>query len=120
MYEHIWNGKELVQRFTGQVTGDQITESVNAILGDYRFDEIRSLIGDYSQCDGFSIQPQLLEEISATLGAAAITNPQITIAIVTERPEIVAAAWAYLASGLAVYPLRIFPAIFAKFRRYGT
>lgn len=111
MYEHIWNGKELIQRFFGQTSFDEIQHSVMRLEGDSRFDTLRHSIVDFTDCLGLHDQAGTMEEIAAIDGASSRTNSSILISVITDKPEFIRITEEYVDFGLSNYPLQIFNSV---------
>jgi hypothetical protein len=107
MYEHVWNGGELTQRFFGQVSSEEIKQSVVKFQGDSRFDELIDVIFDFTDCEEIVIKEGDAEEIASLDGAASITNPRIRVTVISDKPAILKAAEDYIVSGLSNYPVKI-------------
>lgn len=108
-YAIIWEPPAgVIKRYYGEVTGDELLESVLQTEGDLRFDVYRYVINDFTDCTALSVSEDVLEEIAAIDKAAYHLNPRIGIAIVATHPQTVAAAEAYVNSPLRLYPTQIF------------
>jgi len=79
----IWKVNILYRIFTGHVSGQEILASNLAIQGDSRFDDLRYVINDFTDITDFNITQQDISKIVAIDNAAAKSNPNIKIAIVT-------------------------------------
>jgi hypothetical protein len=111
MFEHNWEERGLVRRFSGHVTADELSRS--AILGqqDPRFDTMRYVINDFRDCSSVDVPPEAVEEISATDAGAAMTNTSIRIATVSDNPAILVISDMYEKAGYSPYPVRNFSTI---------
>ncbi len=107
-YELTWEQRGVVKRFFGSVTNDELMQSVIETERDARFDDIRYVINDFLACTECLIETRTVDEVAAIDSVAALTNSRIHIAIVTNLPEIVAAAKQYAESPINVYTTRIF------------
>jgi hypothetical protein len=107
-YTLIWEPRGVVKRFFGHVTGQQLYKAGLDTEGDARFDDYRYVINDFLECTEFSVPYEIVEEIAAVDGAAAIVNPNIRIAVVAKLPEILAAVTQYSASSMHPYATRVF------------
>ncbi len=107
-YELIWEPKGVVKRFFGDVDGDQLLKSAAETEGDPRFDEYHYVINDFLACESFSAPLDVVEEVAAIDGAAALINKRIKIAIVATLPGVLAAAEQYVKAPYTSYPTRIF------------
>lgn len=111
MYQLIWNGKELTQRYFGKSSITEVRQSIYELQGDYRFDEVTDSYLDFTDCQEFITQEGVIDEIAALDSAAAISNPKIRIAVITDNTDVIEAARAYLSTGMGGYPLTIFSSI---------
>jgi len=107
-YEIVWEPGGVVKRFFGYVSGGELMKAGLDTECDLRFDHLSYVINDFVACDGFSVPPGTVDEISAIDNAAAFSNSRIRIAVVATMPEIVAAAEQYAASPMNAYVTRIF------------
>lgn len=108
-FEIVWEDRGASKRFFGHVTDEELMQSVVEVEGDPRFDELRYVINDFLGVDSFAVSAANVHTISAIDGAAALTNPNIRIAIVATDAQILALAKLYAASPWNVYPTGIFP-----------
>jgi len=108
MYEHIWRGHELVQRFYEKTSMEEVRQAVIELQSDPRFDELTDVISDFLGCEIAPVHIEVMEEIAALDGAASLSNIRIRDAVVTDSPQIMRAVEAYIASGLSPYPMQIF------------
>lgn len=83
-------------------------QSVIDTESDPRFDDLRFVINDFLDVQNISISSDDVEYISAVDRAAAVTNSNIRIAVVANRPEIIALADQYANSPMNAYPTRVF------------
>ena len=88
-------------------------ESVADIEGDPRFDDLRYVINDFLEVVSFSVTEENVLAISAIDAAAAITNPNIKIAVVAIDQQVRALAELYAASPWNAYPTKVFADIAA-------
>ncbi len=101
----------LIKRHFGHVTGRDVLEANRMAEEDFRFDSLRYVINDFSECTQISVSPIEIEEISAVDRAAALTNPNIRLAIVATHPDVVAASTAYANDPLTPFATRVFGSI---------
>lgn len=111
--EILWETRGAYKRFHDHVTDRELIDSVLEIEGDPRFDSMRYTINDFLGVTSFSVLEQTVRIVSAIDGAAALTNPDIRIAIVATDAQIKALAELYATSPLTAYPTRIFPHVAA-------
>ena len=107
-YEIIWEKRGVVKRFLGEVTSQDMLQSVVETEGDARFDDLRFVINDFLDISGVSSSHHVVEEISAIDSIAAITNPRIKVAVVATFPAVIEMAESYINSPLNHYPTKIF------------
>lgn len=106
--EILWETRGAYKRFHGHVTDRELIDSVLTIEGDPRFDTMRYTINDFLDVTSFSVLDQTVRIVSAIDGAAALTNPDIRIAVVATDIQIKALAELYANSPLTAYPTQIF------------
>ena len=97
-----------MKRFFGYVSRKEMLQTVIDTESDPRFDDLRFVINDFLDVRNISVSSDDVEYISAVDRAAAATNPNIRIAVVANRPEIIALADQYANSPMNAYPTRIF------------
>lgn len=108
-YEVVWvQPSGLIKKHFGHVTSREVLVANRKAEEDFRFDSLRYVINDFSECTEVSISLADIEEISAIDCAAAVTNPQIRLAIVATHPDILAASNAYVNDLLSPFDTRIF------------
>ena len=78
----IWEEKGLYRKFIDSVSGEEVLNSILAIQGDARFDSIRYVVNDFSQIIDFEVSDLDIKKIVIVDNVAAMTNPNIKIAIV--------------------------------------
>jgi hypothetical protein len=108
-YEMIWETRGLYRRFYGRVSDLEVTESTHMAEASSRFDEMRYAILDFLEAEEIVIvNPSFVQEAAAIDSAAALSNPNIKVAIVTVTPAIRELAESYIADVLRPYPTQIF------------
>lgn len=110
-YEIAWESRGAYKRYFGHVTDAELMQSVIDIESDHRFDNMRYVINDFLDVVAFQISRKKIEEISAIDGAAALSNPNIKIAVVATDVQIRELAEVYANSTLKSYPTRIFTTV---------
>ena len=98
----------VIKRHFGHVTGRELLSAVIETEADHRFDSLRYVINDFRDCTGLTVSQDDIVEIAAIDHAAAVTNPNIRIAVVGNHPDVVAAATAYANDPLTAFTLRLF------------
>ena len=105
-----WEKHGIVVTYDGAVSDCEIQQLVAVFQADARYDSVRYILHDFGLCTSLSFAPELMEEISACDGAAAISNPGHRVAIFPQGPELERMVHAYLASGLRpADKVRLFP-----------
>ena len=112
-YEILWEPRGTVKRFYGHVTDGQLMQSVIDIEGDHRFDTLRYVINDFLAVASFAVSAANVRVIAAIDAAAALTNPNIKVAIVATDAQVHELAAVYASAPTKPYPTAIFPDIAA-------
>ena len=82
-YKTTWVTKGVIITFCGVVENEDIFQVVEEINSDPRFDDIRYQIRDYTEVTEFNVDVKCVPKIAAWDKAAAMSNPNMKIAIVT-------------------------------------
>ncbi len=81
-----WFGKIIHWDFKGEVTVQGLIDTFASLYGDERFDDTRGQVRNYQNASGdFSLED--IQKIAAFDRAAAKTNPNMKIAVVTTDDE---------------------------------
>lgn len=107
-YENIWEGHGVYRKYVGTMTGKEIIQAVQEVEGDHRFDSIRYVINDYLDVSGADVSDREVKIIAAIDRAAALTNPDIKVAMVTNSKKIFDMATMYCEMPDVPYPSRTF------------
>jgi len=107
----------VTRTFFGQLTSDDLFNSMIEIEGDARFDRLRHAISDFIAVTSDELTEVHVVEHAAIDRAAAYTNPDLVISIVATDQRILELAASYVASRLAPYAVKTFPTL-ADARRY--
>lgn len=107
-YAITWEDKGVYRRYHGHTSGEELARSVLEVELDARFDQLRYVLNDMLASEGISITEEDLSEISAIDGGAELSNPNIRIAIVADKPALRAVGEAYIAAAHNSYPTRLF------------
>ena len=107
-YEITWEDQGVYRRYHGHTDGAELARSVCEVELDIRFDQLRYVLNDMLASEGISATDEAVTEISAIDGGAELSNPNIRIAIVADKPALRAVGEAYIAAGLNSYPTRMF------------
>ena len=112
MFEHNWNGQELTQKFSGDITSAEIKQSFSQIHADPRFGELQFVILDFLDCTRIDNHEATIAEIAALNAAAALINPSIKLAVITKDLDVLNFVKTYLSCNLNEYIVRIFDAVY--------
>lgn len=110
-YSLEWECSGVVKRYHGQVNAAELVEPVVSTQSDARFDQLRYVINDFLGVQGMACTQDDIDVIAAHDMGAAVTNPNIRIAMVTCQPDVIALIQRYLQATGEVYPTRIFPTL---------
>lgn len=103
-----WEGNGLVKKYFGQVIAAELVDPVVATHADERFDRLRYVINDFLDVQGMVVTQQDIDDIAAHDLGAAVTNPNIRVAMVTGEPSIIDLVHRYLRAASEVFPTRVF------------
>jgi hypothetical protein len=95
-YENIWEKRGVYRKYSGRVTGKEILRAVQAVEGDARFESVRYVINDFLDVTEQDISPEDIKIIAAIDNAAALTNPDIRVAVVATMEAIQKMAALYI------------------------
>jgi hypothetical protein len=107
-----WEQHGVYRKYHDHVGGDELLASIQRIEADGRFDQIRYVINDFLGVAGHDVSAEKLRLIAAIDKAAALSNPNIRVAIVAASGPILALAQRYTAA-VPPYPTEIFPSLAA-------
>ncbi len=85
--------------------------SIITLQGDHRFDTIRYSINDFLFVEQYEISEADVRKFAAFGKGAAITNPRIRIAAITNDESIKSLLRIYTSPPLASFPMEIFPTL---------
>ena len=83
-----WESHGIHSRFTGDVTGKEIIAHGAKLHGDARFDSVRFIIADFSGTQQLTITLDEVKEIAARDAVAALSNPRVRVAIVSNSETV--------------------------------
>jgi hypothetical protein len=106
-FEIRWEAQGVCRQYRGFVDGDELLASIQQVEGDRRFDQIRYVINDFLEVAGHDVPAAKMRLIAAIDKAAALSNPNIRVAIVATSAQIQALAQLY-AGAAQPYPTEIF------------
>lgn len=115
-FRMIWQERRVTIKYSGHVSDVQIGMAARLIQGDPRSDGLHEILHDGREGTSFSFSEAIIEEIAAIDGAFAMSVPKLRIAIVTERPDVIAAVDHYTGLELSPFPVRVFADIEAAER----
>ncbi|CAG0950374.1 hypothetical protein RHDC4_00041 [Rhodocyclaceae bacterium] len=107
-FEIQWEPRGAYKRFHGFVAMDDLIQAAQRVEGDPRFDDIRYVINDFLAIEGHGVTDIQVRMLAAMDSGAAFTNPNIRIAVVTDRDEVRALVGIYTAPPLNAYPTETF------------
>jgi hypothetical protein len=90
-FETIFEDQGIFWKMSGVVNSDDINEVNKILYGHPDFDVLRYIIFDYTEADDFQMEVPEVIKVAAMDGAAALTNPKIRIAIVTQNENLLKA-----------------------------
>lgn len=82
-YRTVWLEKGLEKTASGIVTGCELIASRKELYGDPRFDNVEYILSDYSSAEAIEIAEQDVKIVAFMDGAAAMSNPNCRVAIVS-------------------------------------
>ncbi|MGE5450479.1 MAG: hypothetical protein ACM3VZ_01375 [Acidobacteriota bacterium] len=107
-YELIWEPRGVIKRYFGVLTSRDLIEPVERTESDPRFDNLRYVINDFVAVDGLDLGPFDVDHVAAVDHAAAKTNDNIWIAVVTTSSDVIALVERYAELSRNAFPTRIF------------
>lgn len=103
-----WETHGVYRKYRGSVDADELLESIQRVEGDARFDALRYVINDCLEVKGIDIPDAKMRLIAAIDSAAALSNPNIRVAVVATDRQIHALTQIYAAMQHP-YPTAVFP-----------
>lgn len=88
-YELLWEPQGVYRRFHGDVSAHERRRSFEEICNCEHFDQLRYSITNYLDVAGYEEDRRATEELAALHIGPVCTNPNIVIAAVAVRPDIV-------------------------------
>ena len=110
-YRLTWEPRGVYREYFGDITVAERRASFDAICGDKRFDDLRYAITNYLAVGAYEITGIATAEIAAFHIAPLVTNPEIVIAAVADRSDILAAIEDFKGYGFTAAPYRVFPTL---------
>lgn len=87
-YENIWEKDGVYRKYSNCITGKEILQAVQDVHGSAQFDSICYVINDLLDVTEHDISHKEIKTIVAINRAAALTNPNIKVAVVATIPTI--------------------------------
>lgn len=103
-----WKRPRVTVVYTGHCAESDVLKVVVALQSDQRFDSTYQALHDFRQCLSLAPSPEQLEEVAMRNIGAAMSNPKLRIAVITDRPDVLAMLERFESLGLNTYPLRAF------------
>lgn len=99
--------------YSGLTSDTEVQQAVTAIQEAAAFDTLRRVLHDFTQVLGCTHCDRTLLEIDASAVGPSLTNPNVKIAIVTERQDVIDMVRMYQGLRDTGYPMDIFPTVAA-------
>lgn len=103
-----WTNRRVSVCYSGHCTEAEVLNVVIELQSDPRFDSTRQALHDFSQCESMLPSPGDLEELASRNIGAAVTNPNLRIAVIANKPDVLGMLERFNSIGLSPYPLRTF------------
>lgn len=87
-YENIWEKDGVYRKYTQCIKGVDIIQAMGEVHGHELFDSIGYVINDFLNVTEINLNPAEIKTLAAIDKAAALTNPNIRIALVATMPTI--------------------------------
>jgi hypothetical protein len=84
-YKLTWEDKGALAHFKDAVNDQDLKEIVSRFYGHENFDSINYLLIDFLEVDMFGVASKTLRHIGAMDRAAAMSNPRVKVAMVTDN-----------------------------------
>ena len=111
-YKLIWEEKGVTAYFKDTVNDIELNEIVSQFYSHEQFDSIRYLLISFLGVETFNITTEALEEIGAMDRAAALSNPNVKVAMVSDNDAVLDMLSSYEnASQGSPWPIRYFGSI---------
>lgn len=109
-YQITWkdNNTAIDVAFSGWTSDKEVLQVIQIAQGDPRFDTLRSVLHDFTGIDGCTHSASTLEDIGALSIGASLHHPNLRIAVVTDRADVIDMIRAFKGMGLNAYPMQIF------------
>jgi hypothetical protein len=110
-YSLTWEPAGVYKKFTGEVTGAELLQSVLEVSSDARFGSSQYEVSDYLDADNTDFSQDALNEVRAVRIGSFMNNPRIKVAIVTHDTEIQQRIYSTIAARLTLHQTKVFNAV---------
>jgi len=107
-FEIVWEPHGLYKKYTGCVTGQDVIQSVEATMGDERFDELLYTLNDYLDVTGLDMGASAIDQVVAYALGAHVQRPKGRIAIAATHPLVIGMIQKFSSVQGDGYPIAIF------------
>ena len=87
-HELIWEAEGVHKRFWGDLTGNELAETVETVAAHRDFDTLRFILNDFLGVATHDIDSDSLERITISRLGSRFTNPRIRVLLVTRNPAL--------------------------------
>ncbi|MCW3807571.1 hypothetical protein [Plebeiibacterium marinum] len=84
-----WRGANIIVKFSGLVSYQEINEADGIIYGNKHFDQMQYQVFDFSGIDGFNVNELEMKMIGTLDKASSHWNNSVKVAVITDDPKIV-------------------------------
>ncbi len=106
-YAVYWNDEELLLRFTGSISADQIADAVRWAQAQPQTAGIKYVLNDFSECAVIGLADSAIGRLAASDRSMSRTMPTLKIALYPDRLDVRALAAAYEGSAMSHWPIRV-------------
>ena len=110
-YQTEWTKQCVKVFYYGNCSEADVLKVVIEIQADCRFDSTHRALHDFTRCQSLVSVPDALEEIVAQNIGAAVSNPNVRIAVIADHPDVLSMLERFESLGFSPYPLRAFRAV---------
>jgi hypothetical protein len=103
-----WTAQRVTVRYHGPCCDSVVLNAVKEIQCNYRFDSTHEALHDFSDCESWTESLADLEELSARNSGAAASMSRLRIAVIPDRPDVLAMLKRFNSIGMSPYPLCAF------------
>ena len=107
-YQTEWTKQCVKVFYYGNCSEADVLKVVIEIQADCRFDSTHQALHDFTRCQSLVSVPDVLEQIAVHNVGAAISNPNLRIAVIAEHPDVLNMLERFASLGLGSYPMRVF------------